>query len=201
MSAFDTRPVVEEQVKSLGAMFVKIDLGETGQTKDGYAKALTEDQLARQRAALKKTCAESDVVITTAQVFGRKAPIIITREMVAGMKRGSVIVDCAIEGGGNVEDAPFDQIADRDGVTMVALANLPGRVPVHASQVFSANLTSLVEEFWDKDGKRFVLKPDDEILKGCLITHNGEICHPAIQGLGKTGMHSGADAKGRPAAG
>jgi len=181
VSAFDTRPVVEEQVKSLGAAFVKIDLGETGQTKDGYAKALTEEQLAKQRAGLKKVCADSDVVITTAQVFGRKAPIIVTHEMVAAMKPGSVIVDCAIESGGNVEGAPINQVADRHGVTIVAWANLPGRVPVHASQVFSGNLTSLVEEFWDKDGKRFVLKLDDEIIKGCLVTHNGEICDPDLK--------------------
>ena len=180
VSAFDTRPVVEEQVKSLGAAFVKIDLGETGQTKDGYAKALTEEQLAKQRAGLKKVCAESDVVITTAQVFGRKAPIIVTQEMLDVMKPGSVVVDCAIESGGNVEGAPVNQIADRKGVTIIALANLAGRVPTHASQVFSGNLTALVEEFWDQDAKKFVLKLDDEIIKGCLITHNGEICHPDI---------------------
>jgi H+-translocating NAD(P) transhydrogenase subunit alpha len=186
VSAFDTRPVVEEQVKSLGAGFVKIDLGETGQTKDGYAKALTEEQLARQRAGLKKVCAESDVVITTAQVFGRKAPIIITNEMVAAMKPGSVVVDCAIDSGGNVEGAPVNQVADRSGVTIVALANLPGRVPVHASLVFSGNLTSLVEEFWDKDAKKFNLKLDDEIIKGCLITHAGEIRDPDLKSrLGK----------------
>jgi NAD(P) transhydrogenase subunit alpha len=180
VSAFDTRPVVEEQVKSLGAAFVKIDLGETGQTKDGYAKSLTEEQLAKQRAGLKKVCAESDVVITTAQVFGRKAPIIVTQEMLDAMKPGSVVVDCAIESGGNVEGAPVNQIAERKGVTIIALANLAGRVPTHASQVFSGNLTALVEEFWDQDEKKFVLKLDDEIIKGCLITHNGEICHPDI---------------------
>jgi H+-translocating NAD(P) transhydrogenase subunit alpha len=187
VSAFDTRPVVEEQVKSLGAVFVKIDLGETGQTKDGYAKALTEEQLARQRAGLKKVCADSDIVITTAQVFGRKAPIIVTGDMVLAMKKGAVVVDCAIESGGNVEGAPYDMVEDRDGVTIVALANLAGRVPFHASQVFSGNLTSLVEEFWDKDGKRFVLKLEDEIIKGCLITHSGEICDPDLKArLGKT---------------
>jgi NAD(P) transhydrogenase subunit alpha len=182
VSAFDTRPIVEEQVKSLGASFVKIDLGETGQTKNGYARALTEEQLARQRQALKKVCADSDVVITTAQVFGRRAPVVITAEMLDGMKPGSVVVDCAIESGGNVAGALFDQVVDRHGVTLVALANLPGRVPAHASQVFSANLTSLVEEFWDKESKRFLLKVDDEIIRGCLITHDGQVCHPDIKG-------------------
>jgi NAD(P) transhydrogenase subunit alpha len=181
VSAFDTRPVVEEQVKSLGAAFVKIDLGETGQTKDGYAKALTEEQLAKQRLALKKVCADSDAVVSTAQVFGRKAPVIVTSEMLAAMRKGSVVVDLAIESGGNVEGAPFNQIADRDGVTIIALANLAGRVPVNASQVLSGNILGLVEEFWDKEGKQFVLKLDDEIIKGCLITHQGEICHPDIK--------------------
>src|SRR5204862_20865 len=100
VDAFDTRPVVEEQVRSLGARFVKIDIGETGQTKEGYAKPLTEEQIQKQRAGMKKICAESDVVITTAQVFGRRAPVIVTSEMVNAMRAGSVIVDLAIESGG-----------------------------------------------------------------------------------------------------
>ncbi|MGD9301499.1 MAG: NAD(P) transhydrogenase subunit alpha, partial [Desulfobacterales bacterium] len=116
VEAFDTRPVVEEQVKSLGARFVKIDLGETGQTKDGYAKALTEDQLQMQREGMAKVCAASDVVITTAQLFGRKAPRIVTEEMVRGMQKGSVIVDLAVEGGGNVAGSQIDQEIDSDGV-------------------------------------------------------------------------------------
>jgi NAD(P) transhydrogenase subunit alpha len=90
-------------------------------------------------------------------------------------------VDLAVESGGNVEGAPFNQIADRDGVTLVALANLPGRVPFNASQVLSGNLLGLIEEFWDKEGKKFVLKLDDEIIKGCLITHQSEVCHPDIK--------------------
>ena len=103
VTAYDTRPVVEEQVKSLGAQFLKIDIGETGQTKDGYAKALTEEQIQKQRDAMKKTCGDSDVVITAAQVFGRKAPILVTAEMLNAMKPGSVVVDLAVETGGNVE--------------------------------------------------------------------------------------------------
>ena len=102
VDAFDTRPVVEEQVKSLGARFVKVDLGETGQTKDGYAKALTDEQLQKQREGMAKVCAASDVVITTAQVFGKKAPLIVTEAMVAGMSKGAVLVDLAVESGGNV---------------------------------------------------------------------------------------------------
>jgi NAD(P) transhydrogenase subunit alpha len=184
VEAYDTRPVVEEQVRSLGAKFVKIDVGETGQTKDGYAKALTEEQLAKQREGMKRVCAESDVVITTAQVFGQRAPVLVTADMLEAMKPGSVVVDLAIESGGNVEGAAFDQVIARNGVKIVGLANLPGRVPVHASQVYSANLTSLVEEFWDKQAKRFVLKLDDEILKGCLVTHGGKIVNEKLTGKG-----------------
>jgi NAD(P) transhydrogenase subunit alpha len=181
VEAFDTRPVVAEQVQSLGAKFVKIDLGETGQTKDGYAKALTEEQMAKQREGIKKSCAAADVVITTAQVFGKKAPIILTADMVAGMKKGSVVVDLPIESGGNVEGSVLNQIIEKNGVKIVALANLPGRVPVPASKVYSTNLLSIIEEFWDKETKKFVLKPDDEIIRGCLMTHNGQICNPVLK--------------------
>jgi NAD(P) transhydrogenase subunit alpha len=180
VTAYDTRPVVEEQVKSLGAQFLKIDLGETGQTKDGYAKALTEEQIQKQRDAMKKTCGDSDIVITAAQVFGRHAPILLTGEMLSAMKPGSVVVDLAIEGGGNVEGAVLDQVTDRNGVKIVGIVNLPGRVPLHASQVYSANLVNLVEEFWDKQNKTFVLKLDDEIIKGCLVTHGGKIVNEKL---------------------
>jgi NAD(P) transhydrogenase subunit alpha len=182
VDAFDTRPVVEEQVKSLGARFVKIDIGEIGQTKEGYAKPLTEEQLLKQREGMKKVCAESDVVITTALVFGRKAPVIVTSDMVSAMRPGSVIVDLAIESGGNVEGAEFGKVANRNGVKIVGLGNLPGQVPVHASQVYSTNLANFIEEFWNKEKKQFVLKLDDEIVQGCLVTHAGEICNPKLKG-------------------
>jgi NAD(P) transhydrogenase subunit alpha len=180
VEAFDTRPVVEEQVKSLGARFVKIDLGETGQTKDGYAKALTDEQLQKQREGMAKVCAASDVVITTAQLFGRKAPLIVTEEMVGGMQKGSVIVDLAVESGGNVAGSQPDEEVDVNGVRIIGLANLPGRVAVHASQMFSSNLFNLVEEFWNTDEKCFELDFDDEIIKGCVITHKGEIVNEMI---------------------
>ncbi len=180
VEAFDTRPVVEEQVKSLGARFVKIDLGETGQTKDGYAKALTEEQLQKQREGMAKVCASSDIVITTAQLFGRKAPIIVTENMVRGMSKGSVIVDLAVEGGGNVAGSQIDKEIDVDGVRIIGLGNLPGRVTVHASQMFSSNLYNLVEEFWNPEEKSFDLNFEDEIVKGCVITHRGEIVNEMI---------------------
>ncbi|MGA1194554.1 MAG: NAD(P) transhydrogenase subunit alpha [Kiritimatiellia bacterium] len=183
VEAFDTRPVVEDQVKSLGAKFVKIDLGETGQTKDGYAKALTEEQLAIQRQAMAKHCAGADIVITTAQVFGRKAPVILTADMVAGMNPGSIVVDMAVETGGNVEGSALNQEVDVNGVTIIGLGNLPGRVAVHASQMYSSNLYNFIEHFWNKDEKSFALKRDDDIIKGCLITHGGEVVNETIKSL------------------
>ena len=180
VEAFDTRPVVEEQVKSLGARFVKIDLGETGQTKDGYAKALTEEQLQKQREGMAKVCASADIVITTAQLFGRPAPLIVTAEMVSGMQPGSVIVDLAVESGGNVAGSQVGREVEVNGVRIIGLANLPGQVAVNASQMFSSNLYNLVEESWNIDEKRFELNFEDEIIKGCVITHGGEIVNEMI---------------------
>jgi NAD(P) transhydrogenase subunit alpha len=181
VEAFDTRPVVEEQVHSLGAKFVKIDLGETGETAQGYAKELTAEQQAKQREGMAKVCAQADVVITTAQLFGKPAPRIVTRNMVERMRPGSVIVDLAIETGGNVEGAELDREVDINGVRIVGLSNLPGRVAAVASQVYAANIGSLIEHFWNKTDKRFDLKMDDEIIKSCLVTHGGDIVHPMIR--------------------
>ncbi len=181
VDAFDTRPVVEEQVKSLGARFVKVNLGETGQTKGGYAKALTDEQLQKQREQMAKVCAASDVVITAAQVFGRKVPLIITEDMIRGMSKGSVLVDLAVETGGNVAGSQPDQEVDVNGVRIIGLANLPGEVAVNASQMFSANLFALVDAFWDEAEKRFHLDFEDEIIQGCVITHKGEIVNEMIR--------------------
>jgi len=183
VEAFDTRPVVEEQVQSLGAKFVKIDLGETGQTKDGYAKELTPGQLQKQREGMAKVCAQSDIVITTAQLFGRKAPIVLSKDMVAAMKPGSIIVDMAVETGGNVEGSKLDEVVDINGVKILGYGNLPGRVPAAASQMYSANLVNFFETFWDKDKKDFTLDPNNDLIKGCLITHNGAIVNESIKKL------------------
>jgi NAD(P) transhydrogenase subunit alpha len=178
VEAYDTRPVVEEQVKSLGARFVTLDLGGgNGQTEHGYAVELTPEQIARQQDGMKRVCAASDVVITTALLFGRKAPVLVTADMVAAMKPGSVVVDLAVDGGGNVEGITPGEITDKNGVTLVGLRNLAGRVPGHASQMFSSNLCALLEDYWDKEAKRFLLKPDDELIKSCLLTHDGQIVH------------------------
>ena len=185
VEAFDTRPVVEEQVQSLGAKFVKIDLGETGQTKDGYARALTPEQLQKQREGMAKVCSTADIVITTAQIFGRKAPVIVTKDMVARMQPGSVIVDMAVESGGNVEGSQLDKEVDINGVRVIGLGNLPGHVAVHASQMYSSNLVSLIESFWNAEQKIFMLDTANDIIKGCLIAHQGQIVNEQIKNLKK----------------
>ena len=179
--AFDVRPEAQEQILSLGAKPLNVDVGATGQTKDGYAKSLTNEQLQKQRQAMAKQCAQSDVVITTARVFGGKAPVLITNEMLDGMKPGSVVVDLAIETGGNVEASELGKEIQRKGVTIIGLPELQRRVPLPASQMFSSNLHSFVSHFWDKDGKRFVLKRDDEIIQNCLVTHGGQIVNPTVK--------------------
>ena len=181
VDAFDVRPDAQEQILSLGAKPLKVDLGETGQTKDGYAKKLSDEQLAKQREAMARQCALSDIVITTAKVFGKKAPLIVTNEMIDGMQPGSVIVDLAVETGGNVEGSKPDKEVQRHGVTIIGRVELPRRVPAAASQMFSSNLYNFVEHFWHKETKRFILNREDAIIQGCLITHAGEIVHPAIQ--------------------
>ena len=173
VDAFDTRPVVEEQVRSLGAKFLKVELGDTGETKDGYAKELTQEQIKTQQELMKKQCILSDVVITTAQVFGRPVPRIITKEVVAQMKPGSILVDLAVGTGGNIEGSVEDQEVNQDGVTIIGIKNLPGKVAVHASQMLASNFSNFILEFWDQEKKTLMLNPEDEILSRCIVTHDG----------------------------
>lgn len=181
VEAYDTRPEVEEQVRSLGGRFVKLDIGETGSTSQGYAKALTEEQLKKQQAEMAKHLKRSDIVITTAQIFGRKAPLIVNEAMLEGLKPGSVVVDLAVESGGNVHGAKAGEIVERNGVKIIGFAPLPSRVSLDASQMYSSNLTNLVSHFWDVENKIFRLELEDEIISGCLVTHGGEICHPMLK--------------------
>jgi len=141
---------------------------------------LTDEQLAAQRQAMTKQCAQSDIVVTTARVFGRKAPLIVTNEMLDGMMPGSIVVDMAVEAGGNVEASQVGREIERKGVKIIGLPELQRRVPVPASAMFSSNLRSFVQHFWDKEAGRFVLNRDDEIIRGCLVTHNGDIVHPTV---------------------
>jgi NAD(P) transhydrogenase subunit alpha len=181
VEAFDTRPAVEEQVQSLGAKFVKVELGETGQTEQGYAKALTEEQLAKQREVMAKQVAQSDVVITTAQVFGRPAPRILTTVMVEAMRPGSVVIDMAAATGGNVEGSEPGVEKKVGGALLIGVRNLADHVAVNASQMLSNNYLALIEHLWDKDAKALQIDPSDEILSGCLLTHGGQVVHPQFR--------------------
>lgn len=183
VTAFDTRAVCAEQVRSLGAKFLEIDLGETGETKDGYAVQLTPGQIEIQKQAQKQQIAKSDIVITTAQVFGRKPPVLITKDMIAGMQKGSVIVDLAAETGGNVEGSVGGKTIDLNGVKIIGNGNWANFVAKDASQMYSSNLFNLLEEFWDKETKVFNLNLEDEILKSCLITHSGQIVNKTVKKL------------------
>lgn len=181
--AFDTRSVVAEQVQSLGGKFLEIDLGETGQTKDGYAQELTPEQLEKQKEGQKQQIAESDIVITTAQVFGRKPPVLVTKDMVEGMRPGSVIVDMAAETGGNVEGSVPGETVDVNGISIIGDGNWANIVARDASQMYSSNLFNLVDEFWNEEDKAMVLDFEDDILQGCVITHGGEIVNETIKNL------------------
>ncbi|MEC7969475.1 MAG: Re/Si-specific NAD(P)(+) transhydrogenase subunit alpha [Pseudomonadota bacterium] len=183
VEAFDTRPVVAEQVQSLGAKFVEIDLGEVGQTEQGYAKELTPEQLELQREGQKAVIAQSDVVITTAQLFGRAAPVIVGRDMVEAMKPGSVVVDMAVESGGNVEGSVMNEVVDINGVKVVGQGNLPGEVARNASEMYSNNLLNLLQEFWDEEAKTLNLDPEDDILQSCVITRDGAVVNETIKNI------------------
>jgi NAD(P) transhydrogenase subunit alpha len=185
---YDVRPVVKEQVESLGAKFLEFDLGVSdAEDKGGYAKALTTEAAQRQQAMLAAKMTEFDVVITTALVPGRPAPRLIPKETVAGMRPGSVIVDLAAEAGGNCELTEPDQVAVRHGVTIHGPTNLPATMPVHASQLYARNVTELLREFVKDGALRVDL--EDEVLKGACVTHGGEIVSDAVRtalGAGKT---------------
>ena len=180
VDAFDTRPVVEDQVKSLGASFVKIDLGEMGQTAQGYAKELTPEQIAKQKEAQAKVCEKANIVITTAKVFGRKAPRLIEKNVLDRMMPGSIVVDMACSTGGNVEGSKlFEDVVTENGVTIMSGDLLERQVPYDASKMFSGNITAFLTHagFYDKEAKEFKVNMEDDIMKGCLLTQGGQIIH------------------------
>ncbi|MCR5216813.1 MAG: NAD(P) transhydrogenase subunit alpha [Lachnospiraceae bacterium] len=180
VDAFDTRPVVEEQVRSLGGNFVKIDLGEMGQTDQGYAKELTPEQVKKQQEAQAKTCEKSNIVITTAKVFGRKAPRLITKDVIDRMMPGSIIVDMAVATGGNVEGSKVgEDVVTANGVTIMSGDLLERQVPYDASKMLSGNITAFLTHsgFYNKEEKEFKVNLEDEIMKGCLLTQGGQIIH------------------------
>jgi NAD(P) transhydrogenase subunit alpha len=179
VEAFDTRPVVKEQVQSLGAKFLEIELGEQGEGTGGYAKELSEEAHKKEQELVRKHVKDADVVITTALVPGRRAPILVTAGMVRAMRPGSVVVDLAAEMGGNCELTEPGQSVVRDGVTIHGEVNWPSTVAFHASQLYARNVSALLAHLV-KDGE-LVLDLEDEITKGALITHQGQVVHGATK--------------------
>jgi NAD(P) transhydrogenase subunit alpha len=181
VEAFDTRDVVEEQVKSLGAKFVKIDLGETGQTDQGYAKELTPEQIEKQKELQSLVCERSDIVITTAQLFGRPAPRIIDNKTIEKMKPGSVIFDMAVETGGNVEGSIADQVVIKNGVKILGISNLASKVSGHASLALSNNFNHWVCDFYNSETNEINFNFDDEIIKSSVLVYKGKIMNERFQ--------------------
>jgi len=182
VSGYDVRPAVKDQVESLGAKFVEMPL-ETfaAEDKGGYAKEQSEDFLRRQRELMTRVVAEHDVVVTTAAIPGKKSPVLITADMVRGMKPGSVIIDLAAERGGNCELTRCDERVVETGVVILGPSNLPCTLPVHASQMYSRNMQTLLSHFWKKG--EWTVNMADEITAGCVVTSAGEVVHPRIREL------------------
>jgi len=172
VSAYDVRPAVKEEVQSLGATFIELPL-ETQEGEGGYAREQSEEFLRKQRELIGEHVARSDVVITTAAVPGRRAPLLVTGDMVKGMRPGSVIVDLAAETGGNVELTKAGKDVDVGGVTIIGTRNVPSTMPLHASQLYARNVANLLLHLV-KDGA-IVVDFEDEITRGCCVTHGGEI--------------------------
>ncbi len=183
VSGFDVRSAVREQIESLGAKFVDINLGSVkAEGEGGYAKALDDDALRSQREQMASFMREQDVVITTAAIPGKRAPILITKEMVRAMAPGSVIIDLAAERGGNCELTKAGETVIENGVTILGPTNLPGTVPYHASQMYARNLVTFLKNMVNKEGA-LNIDTSDEITRDSLITRNGEVVHPKIQAL------------------
>ena len=178
--AYDVRPEVKEQVESLGAKFVELPLESAdAQDKGGYAKDLGEDFYRRQQELMGRVVAESDVVITTAAVPGKPAPILITRSMMAGMSPGSVIVDIAAERGGNCESTRPDETVVENGVSILGPVNLPSDIPFHASQMYARNIATFLLHMVKDNGLNVDL--EDEITRGTLVARGGEVVHPRVR--------------------
>jgi NAD(P) transhydrogenase subunit alpha len=179
VEAFDPRPAVKEQVKSVGATFIEMEITENIETAGGYAKDQSEEFLRKEREVIGARLPKVDVVITTAQIFGKKAPILITTDMVKMMRSGSVIVDLAAEQGGNCELTEAGKTVESNGVKIIGAVNLPATVPVHASQMYSKNVVNLLQHLFPKG----IPNPDlnDDIVNGACITRNGELVNESVR--------------------
>jgi NAD(P) transhydrogenase subunit alpha len=188
VTATDVRPATKEQVESLGAKFLAVEDEEfrNAQTAAGYAKPMSAEYQAKQAALTADHIRKQDVVITTALIPGRPAPKLVTAAMVASMRPGSVIVDLAVERGGNVEGAEAGKVVEKDGVKIVGYLNVPGRIAASASALYARNLYTFVETLIDKATKQLAVKWDDELVKATNLTRDGKVVHPAFSGEGKT---------------
>jgi len=182
VSATDVRPAAKEEIKSLGASFVGVEDEETAKQTGAYAKEMSEAFRRKQADLMATTIAKNDLVICTALVMGRRAPVIVTEAMVAGMKAGSVIVDLASDSGGNcAATKPGESIVTANGVRVLGWHNWPGRIAVAASALYARNLMTFLTTFWDKDAKAPKLPEDDDIVRGTLLTRGGAVVHPQFQ--------------------
>jgi len=182
VSSSDVRPAVKEQVASLGAKFIAVEDDEfhAAETAGGYAREMSEAYQAKQAALIAEHVAKQDIIITTALIPGKPAPRLITKDMLKSMRYGSVVVDLAIERGGNVEGAEADKIVEVEGVRIVAPSNITAHIAATASQLYARNLYAFLESLTDKAEKKLVLDFDDEIVKATCLTRDGMIIHPAF---------------------
>lgn len=181
VTAFDVRPAAGEQVKSLGAEFVSLEVPhEQAEDVGGYAKELPQEFYKKEQELIRKHSKEADIIITTALIPGKRAPILITEDMVKEMKPGSVIVDMSVEQGGNCALSELGKEVIKHGVTLIGLLNIPSTMPVHASLLYARNILAFLNLI-SPDGKSAKIDLSDDIIKGSLITHNGQIVHSAIK--------------------
>ncbi len=182
VSATDVRPAAKEEIRSLGATYVGVDDEESAKQTGAYAREMSEAFRAKQAELMATTVAKNDIVICTALVMGRRAPVIVTEAMVASMKAGSVIVDLAAEAGGNcAATVPGQMVTTANGVKVLGYTNWPGRIAVAASSLYSRNLSTFLTTFWDKNEGKPVLPADDDIVKGVMLTRGGAVVHPGFQ--------------------
>lgn len=171
----DVRPETKEQVESLGGRFLVVEGADEVKTEGGYAKEVSAEFLAKQKKLVEDKIKDADIVITTALVIGKKSPLLVTEDMVKSMKSGSVIVDMAVESGGNCELSEFNKTVVKHGVTIIGESNLPALLPINASQLYATNISTLLLHLATKDG--FKWEMEEDITKGALITHQGELVH------------------------
>lgn len=179
--ASDVRPAVKEQVESLGGKFVEVEADSAdAETKGGYAKEMSEDYKRRQAEKVAETLKKTDIAITTALIPGKPAPVLISEEMVKTMRKGSVIVDLAVEAGGNCPLSEFGKVVVKHGVTLVGHANVPSRLAADSSLLFAKNLLNFLNLSYDKENRGLKINWDDEIIKGTALTRDGQVIHPAL---------------------